>query len=451
MNVYQDLTTHFDIPSNRVKLVGNEYPGPPSSFKIATLSQGLISAVAAVSLELMQDKSKTATVDKLHSVAEFHSEQLLRCDDQPLPSSSLYPIGGHLRTKDGWVRVHDGYTHHIKGSYAVAVGQDMDSGRPVEELKNMFSEALLNWMSLEFEKAASKYHLPVAAVRPYPDTLDLSGFPVKITKTGHSPVKPLSSGLPLSNTKLIELNRVIAAPVCGKVLVAHGADSTWITSPDLPSASELDLEFTKGKTRLSLDLQQKMDLQTLHKLICQTDMFIQSYAPGSLQKRLNTPLNELYNDNPGIVVGTLRAFDGDWAEKKGFDSLVQASSGMNVSEGQYFGLAEGTPKVCPCQVLDHAAGYFLALGMLVSRLKQTREGGSYFVEVSLEGVMKYLRGLGQSDECLNTDKVTREMLQGKDVLEEKQTRFGRLSYVSHPIKIEGVSLQWDMNKWDGKE
>ncbi|KAG5363049.1 Formyl-CoA:oxalate CoA-transferase [Yarrowia sp. B02] len=452
MEVFNDITKRFKIPQNKVKLVGNQYAGPPSSFQIAKLSQGLIAAVAAVSLELMSAESKTATVNKLHSVAEFHSEQLLLKDGKPVPSSSLYPIGGHHRTKDGWVRIHDGYTHHIKGSYELAVGKKMESKDP-KELKAELSEALLGWDAVDYETEAAKLRLPVSAVRSCQQweiekNIDFSEFPVSIVKTGDAPAKPLSGPLPLSGEKVLELNRVIAAPVCGKVLAAHGVDNTWVTSPNLPTAPELDLDFTKGKRRVSLDFEKEQDVETLWTMIEGTDMLIQSYAPGSLEKRLGLPLKDIHTRNKGIIVGTLSAYGpGKWSNKKGFDSLVQAASGMNVSEGEYFGLESGTPKPCPCQVLDHAAGYFLALGLMISRLRQAREGGSYMVEVSLAGVMAYLKKLGQSTENVNTPAVTREMLQGSGILQDEDSRFGRLSFVSHPIKIDGTELTWDMAKW----
>lgn len=452
MEVFNDITSRLKLPNHKVRLIGNQYVGPPSSFKIASLSQGLVAAVAAVSLELMTGDDKTATVDRLHSVAEFHSEQLLRCDGKEIPSSSLYPIGGHHKTKDGWVRIHDGYSHHIRGSYELATGQEMGTESP-QALKKKLSDALLLWSALDFEAEATKRRLPVSAVRDYAEwdkehNVDLSEFPLSITKTGESPRKPLTGPLALSGQKVLELNRVIAAPVCGKVLAAHGADNTWVTSPNLPTAPELDMEFTKGKRRVSLDLENNRDVEALWDKLEQTDVFIQSYAPGSLEKRLGLPLKDIHRRNEGIIVGTLSAYGpGKWSDKKGFDSLVQAASGMNVSEGEQFGMVPGTPKPCPCQVLDHAAGYFLALGIMISRLRQTREGGSYMVEVSLAGVMTYLRKLGQSSENTSAPALDRKLLQGSDILQTEDSRFGKLSFVSHPIRIEGVTLTWDMAKW----
>lgn len=456
MEVLHDLTGRFGLETAaNVKLVGAEYKGPPSSYRIASLSQGLVGAVAAASLALLgvsalpQPTPLQAIVDRQHCVAEFHSEQLLTCDGKAVPSSSKYPIGGHHQTEDGWVRIHDGYTHHIKGSYKLATGIELDEERPFNELREALKSSLLSWNAIEFEQEAAKLKLPVSAVRNYQewdkgDFMSTNGFPVTVTKTGESPVKPVVGPKPLSGTKVLELNRVIAAPVCGKVLAAQGAKNTWVTSPNLPSARELDLEFTKGKRAVKMDLEK--DVGQLWTLIQASDVFIQSYAPGSLARRLGVPLENMHKRNPSIIVGTLSAYGpgGKWANKKGFDSLVQAASGMNISEGEYFGVPEGHPKVCPCQVLDHAAGYFLALGIMVARLRQSKEGGSYLVHVSLAGVMAYLRNMGQTDEFLNTPKMDSEELEGKNILAEADSDFGRLSFVSHPVKIDGVDLGWSM-------
>jgi len=48
----------------------------------------------------------------------------------------------------------------------------------------------------------------------------------------------------------------------------------------------------------------------------------------------------------------------------------------------------------PCQALDHASGYFLATGIAAAMYKRATEGGSYLVDMSLAGVVKYLRTPG---------------------------------------------------------
>ena len=71
--------------------------------------------------------------------------------------------------------------------------------------------------------------------------------------------------------------------------------------------------------------------------------------------------------SPGIVYVSLSAYGhaGPWAERRGFDSLVQTSTGFNHAEGQAAGV-DG-PKELPAQMLDHATGYLMAFGAMMAQ------------------------------------------------------------------------------------
>ena len=98
--------------------------------------------------------------------------------------------------------------------------------------------------------------------------------------------------------------------------------------------------------------------------------------------------------NPGIVYVSLSAYGhaGPWARRRGFDSLVQTSTGFNHAEGHAAGV-EG-PKELPAQMLDHASGYLMAFGAMMARARQSREGGSWHVRVSLARTGCWLWNLG---------------------------------------------------------
>ncbi len=99
--------------------------------------------------------------------------------------------------------------------------------------------------------------------------------------------------------------------------------------------------------------------------------------------------------SPGIVYVSLSAYGhvGPWAGRRGFDSLVQTSTGFNHAEGLAAGVAG--PKELPMQILDHATGYLMAFGAMMARLRQSREGGSWHVRVSLAQTGRWLWGLGR--------------------------------------------------------
>jgi crotonobetainyl-CoA:carnitine CoA-transferase CaiB-like acyl-CoA transferase len=194
--------------------------------------------------------------------------------------------------------------------------------------------------------------------------------------------------------RVLELARVIAGPVAGRTLAAHGADVLHITGPGVPNFPRLITDTGRGKRTAELDLNTEPGRASLSTLAATADVFLQSYRTGALAARGFSP-EHLAALNPNIVVATLSAYGetGLWGCKRGFDSLVQTATGFNHAEAEAAGTA--TPKALPCQALDHASGYLLALGTQAALLRRHTEGGSWKVTVSLAATAKWLRALGR--------------------------------------------------------
>jgi hypothetical protein len=255
----------------------------------------------------------------------------------------------------------------------------------------------------------------------------------------------LGSGKCLQGIRVVEMSRVIAAPVAGKTLAAHGADVIWVTSPTLPDLSDLDRDLSRGKRTVQLDIKRHEDKQTLLELLRTADVFLQSYRPGSLASYGLSP-EELVKANSNLIVANLSAWglEGPWSSNRGFDSLVQNCSGINVAEAEMYGAGEAS-RVLPCQALDHGAGYLLATGIMAALYKRATAGGAYEVHVSLAGVMKYLRSLGQypgKGGFSRKDLTVPEQIE--EYLEARTTDFGELRAVKHSASIEGVEVGWEI-------
>ena len=111
------------------------------------------------------------------------------------------------------------------------------------------------------------------------------------------------------------------------------------------------------------------------------------YRPSGLA-RLGLSPADLVARVPGIVIARLSAWgfdDGD-ADRRGFDSIVQAASGIAWKES-----ADGrVPGALPVQALDHSAGYLLAAGAMSALRRQRSEGGTHVVATSLRQVAAHL-------------------------------------------------------------
>lgn len=93
--------------------------------------------------------------------------------------------------------------------------------------------------------------------------------------------------------------------------------------------------------------------------------------------------------HPGVVILRLTVW-GD-PDRRGFDSLVQAESGIALVEGD-----PGVPGTLPAQALDHSAGYLLAAAALQLLERRALEGGSWIAETSLRRIAAELLGMPRS-------------------------------------------------------
>lgn len=137
---------------------------------------------------------------------------------------------------------------------------------------------------------------------------------------------------------------------------------------------------------------------------------------------------------------TLSAYGhaGPWAERRGFDSLVQTTTGFNHAEGQAAGI-EG-PKELPAQMLDHATGYLMAFGAMMARARQAREGGSWHVRVSLAQTGRWLWNLGRLEAGLATADLKADAVQ--PFIEQVSSGFGTLSSVRHAAVLSRTPARW---------
>ncbi|MFY9900782.1 MAG: CoA transferase, partial [Xanthobacteraceae bacterium] len=148
---------------------------------------------------------------------------------------------------------------------------------------------------------------------------------------------------------------------------------------------------------------------------------------------------ELARLRPGIVYASLSAYghDGPWAPRRGFDSLVQTASGLNLAEAEAFGSSE--PRPLPAQALDHATGYILAFAIMAALKRRAEQGGSWHVRVSLAQTGHWLRQLGRIDGMHCRDPGFDDV---RDRLHETPSGFGLLTAVRHAAEMSETPPHW---------
>jgi hypothetical protein len=305
----------------------------------------------------------------------------------------------------------------------------------------------MRWDGEAFETAAYADGGVVALMRSYdewsamPHAKALAELPLlSIEKIGEAAPKPWPAGdRPLAGLRVLDLSRVIAGPVAGRTLAAHGADVLLVSGPDLPAIPWLTIDTGRGKLTSFVDLRSEQGRTTLRELLAQADIFSQGYRPRALASLGFSP-QDAAKISPGIVYVSLSAYGhaGPWAERRGFDSLVQTATGFNHAEGEAAGV-DG-PKELPAQMLDHASGYLMAFGAMMARTRQSREGGSWHVQVSLAQTGRWLWNLGRVPGGLATEDLKGNTVQR--YTEQTPSGFGPLSAVSHSAVLSKTPAFW---------
>ena len=422
-------------------LTGAE-PVLPSSSAVGTAAQASIGASALAAAELWRRRGgrrQGVAVDMRDAAIECRSERYFRVDGRA-SGETWDKIAGTYRCGDGcWVRLHTNFPHHRDGVLAL-LGCAYD--------KPAVAAALGLWTARDFERAAAEAGLVVTALRTFaewdgePQGQALASLPLlAFERIGDAPATPLGAhARPLGGVRVLDLTRVIAGPVCGRTLAAHGADVLLVTAAHLPAIAPLVIDTGRGKLSTALDLRAPEGRARLAGLIREADVVVQGYPPGGIAALGFGPA-ETARLRPGIVYVSLSAYGhaGPWAERRGFDSLVQTASGFNAAEAAAAGTPD-RPKPLPCQILDHASGYLMAFGAIAGLIKRQDAGGSWHVRASLAGTGRWLRALGRLDGFGAPDPDFADV---QDRLEESPSGFGRLLAVRHAAVLAATPPRWE--------
>lgn len=335
------------------------------------------------------------------------------------------PLSRFWRTADGWVRTHANYPHHRERLLAV-------TGHP---------ESLLERSALEVEEAVHAAGGLAVAVRTpeewagHPQAAVVAGLPlVERQRLDSARARALPAGgaaLPLDGVRVLDLTRVVAGPVATRTLALLGADVLRVDPPRYPELPDQHADTGFGKRSAVLDL--VADRQAFEDLLAAADVVVTGYRPGALD-RFGLAPEALAERRPGVVVAQVSAWGahGPWGERRGFDSLVQAATGISLLEG-----SAKAPGALPAQALDHGTGYLLAAAVLRALTERHDEGGSRLVRLALARTAHWLTtGIEAGEADGPAYDGPEPWLAGSD------SALGRLRYALPPVAFEGGPTDW---------
>jgi crotonobetainyl-CoA:carnitine CoA-transferase CaiB-like acyl-CoA transferase len=421
-----------------VTLTGAD-PCQPSTFAIGTAALAAIGATGAAAAAIHAARGGGAqgvAVDIAHALTEFHSERHMRVAG--FAAHEWDAIAGLYRCGDGrWIRLHTNHEHHRDAVLRV-LGCAND--------RAAVTAALAAWQAEAAETAifaaggVATMTRGLAAWAAHPAGAAAAALPpLLIERIGDAPPTPLPppSARPLAGLRVLDLTKVIAGPVAGRTLAAHGAEVLHLGAAHLPALPALAMDTGRGKRAAFLDLRDEAGRATLRGLARGADVFLQGYRPGAIAAHGFAPA-DLAALRPGIVCVSLSAWGhhGPWAGRRGFDSLVQNANGMNDAEAA--AAAQDAPKPLPCQALDHASGYLLAFGAMAALLRRAEEGGSWLVRVALAGTGEWIKRLGRIEAGLAAPGIA----DATPFLEVSDSGYGRMTAVRHGAQLSATPAHW---------
>ena len=208
--------------------------------------------------------------------------------------------------------------------------------------------------------------------------------------------------LPLQNVKILDLSRILAGPLAGMILGDLGADVIKIERPgsgdetrgwgppfDARGESAYFLSTNRNKLSVVADLANAEDRALLERLIGESDVVLENFRPGTLERH-GLDARVLLAKHPRVIWCTITGFGADSA-RAGYDAVVQAESGWMAITGP----ADGAPSKIGVALADVMAGKDAAIAILAA-LAGNRRGERHLVISLLHSATAALVNVAQN-------------------------------------------------------
>ena len=199
--------------------------------------------------------------------------------------------------------------------------------------------------------------------------------------------------LPLEGLLVVSVEQAVAAPQCTCRLADAGARVIKVERPEGDFARRYDalvhgesayfVWLNRGKQSVVLDLGQTGDKALLEAMLGKADVFVQNLKPGAIAK-LGFAVTRLRRDYPRLICCSISGYgeSGPYAQRKAYDMLIQAESGLASITGGPEAPARAGVSVC-----DIAAGMNAYEAILEALLARGRTGAGAAIAISMFDAM----------------------------------------------------------------
>lgn len=195
---------------------------------------------------------------------------------------------------------------------------------------------------------------------------------------------------PLDGIVVVAMEHAIAAPFASRQLADMGARVIKIERPPTGDfAREYDRSLNgmsaffawvnRGKESIVLDIKDENDQHFLMAMLSQADVFLQNLAPGAAM-RAGLDFKTLHVQHPRLICCDISGYGegGPFSERKAYDLLIQAASGLTSVTG-----TPDHPARAGISIADISAGMYAYCGILQAILLRQRTGKGTRVEISM--------------------------------------------------------------------
>ena len=216
----------------------------------------------------------------------------------------------------------------------------------------------------------------------------------------------------LDDIRILDLSRVLSGPYCSRMLADMGAEVIKVESlngepmrhypPLKGNHSSYFTQWNVGKKSLCLDLRQKTAIDLIKKIVAKSDVVLQNFRPGTLEK-MGLGYDELKAVNPKIILCSISGFGQTGCESKrlAYTDIVQAYSGLDYISGK-MNNSDTDPQGFPVSFADTYASLNACVAILAALLHRYFDArcATCIQRLNASGIYLFRWAMGATDRDL---------------------------------------------------